>query len=88
MGRPRRYCTQQCRQRAYERRSAVQRTGLPDDAVVLSTAELTDLQDRIYQVRCSAEDLVTAADENATAGEMAALALDILKMAQDLERLR
>ena len=36
VGRRRRYCGQSCRQRAYERRTAVQRTGLPEDAVVLS----------------------------------------------------
>ncbi|OLF06859.1 hypothetical protein BLA60_30440 [Actinophytocola xinjiangensis] len=88
VGRPRRYCTQSCRQRAYERRSAVQRGGLPDDAVVLSAAELADLQDRLFQLRCAAEDLVTAADDGAAPHELTTLAAQVVRTAHGLERLR
>src|SRR5699024_10337863 len=48
-GRKRQYCGQACRQRAYERRIAVERGGLPADAVVLSAAEVAALQDRLFQ---------------------------------------
>ncbi|HEV2780261.1 MAG TPA: hypothetical protein VGX25_12790 [Actinophytocola sp.] len=88
VGRPRRYCTQSCRQRAYERRAAVQRGGLPDDAVVLSAAELADLQDRLFQLRCAAEDVVTAAEDGAGPAELKSLAANVMATAAGLERLR
>lgn len=88
VGRPRRYCTQSCRQRAYERRAAVQRTGLPEDAVVLSAAELADLQDRLFEVRCAAEDIATAADDGAAPAELRSLAVRVASTAANLERLR
>ncbi|MDQ3787284.1 MAG: hypothetical protein M3422_08580 [Actinomycetota bacterium] len=88
VGRPRRYCSQSCRQRAYERRSAVQRGGLPEDAVVLSAAELADLQDRLFQLRCAAEDVATAADDGAAPHELRNLAAAVVENAHGLERLR
>nr|MDQ3579572.1 hypothetical protein [Actinomycetota bacterium] len=84
-GRPRRYCAQSCRQRAYERRTAVQRGGLPEDAVVLSAAELADLQDRLFQLRCAAEDIVTAAADGATPDELRTMAEEIKISAKGLE---
>ncbi|WP_342671860.1 hypothetical protein [Actinopolyspora halophila] len=88
VGRPRMYCAQSCRQRAYERRAAVQRGGLPEDAVVLSTEELDDLQDRLFQLRCAAEDIATAAREGAQQHEVHGLAQQLLDSARDLERIR
>lgn len=88
VGRPRRYCAQPCRQRAYERRTAVQRGGLPEDAVVLSATELADLQDRLFQLRCAAEDIGTALDDGATTTELRKLADELQHTAHDLERLR
>jgi hypothetical protein len=88
VGRPRRYCAQPCRQRAYERRTAVQRGGLPEDAVILSATELADLQDRLFQLRCAAEDVVTAVDDGATPTELRKLADELHHTAHDLERLR
>ncbi|WP_460960423.1 hypothetical protein [Parasphingorhabdus pacifica] len=87
-GRPRMYCAQSCRQRAYERRSAVQRGGLPEDAVVLSAAELADLQDRLFQLRCAAEDVVTAAQDGAGVDELRSVAGNVVNVAADLERIR
>ncbi|MBO0840831.1 MAG: hypothetical protein J2O49_08435 [Sciscionella sp.] len=87
-GRRRVYCTQSCRQRAYERRTAVQRGGLPEDAVVLSAAELTDLQDRLFQLRCAAEDVLTAASDGTSSAELAGLAQHVLRAARNVERLR
>lgn len=88
VGRKRRYCAQACRQRAYERRASIERSGLPADAVVFSGAELSDVQDRIFQLRCAAEDVVTAADEGAQAAELRALARSVVQLAGGLERLR
>nr|WP_231641556.1 hypothetical protein [Saccharomonospora sp. NB11] len=88
VGRRRRYCGHSCRQRAYERRAAVQRSGLPEDAVVLSTSEIAMLQDRLFQVRCAAEDVATAAREGADAAELRDLADELARAAHELERLR
>lgn len=82
------YCAQSCRQRAYERRSAVQRGGLPEDAVVLSAAELADLQDRLFQLRCAAEDVVTAAQDGVDLDEIRKLAGQVVDVAGELERIR
>lgn len=70
MGRRRQYCRQSCRQRAYEQRAAVRGTALPADSVVLSADEAEQLSDRVYQVRCAAEDVATAVDEGADPGEL------------------
>ena len=64
MGRRRQYCRQSCRQRAYEQRAMLNNPGtglsIPRDAVLLSADEAAHLSDRVYQVRCAAEDVVTA----------------------------
>ncbi|WP_026361452.1 hypothetical protein [Amycolatopsis nigrescens] len=88
VGRRRRYCGQSCRQRAYERRTAVQRSGLPEDSVVLSNTEIAALQDRLFQLRCAAEDVVTAADDGAEVEELRKLAGEVAATARELERLR
>lgn len=88
VGRRRRYCGQSCRQRAYERRAVLQRSGLPEDAVVLSGAEVVALQDRLFQLRCAAEDVATAADDGAKIAELRELALEVAHNAKDLEQLR
>ncbi|KEI44934.1 hypothetical protein [Saccharopolyspora rectivirgula] len=87
-GRPRLYCAQSCRQRAYERRTAVQRGGLPEDAVVFAAAEVADLQDRLFQLRCAAEDVLTAVQDGAGAEELRKLAEQVVEVAGELERLR
>jgi hypothetical protein len=66
----------------------VQRGGLPEDAVLLSTAEIADLQDRLFQLRCAAEDVVTAVNDGAEATELRQLAVGIVDAARGLERLR
>lgn len=87
-GRRRRYCGQACRQRAYERRTAVQRGGLPEDAVVLSGAEVANLQDRLFQLRCATEDVLTALDDGANPGELRTLLEQVAAAASQAERLR
>lgn len=72
-GRRRQYCRQSCRQRAYEQRAqlgAGPAAALPPDAVLLSADEAAGLSDRVYQVRCAAEDIATALDEEATMAEL------------------
>ncbi|MBM9475359.1 hypothetical protein JL107_02765 [Nakamurella flavida] len=88
VGRRRRYCAQACRQRAYEHRHALERGDLPVDAVVLSAAERDDLADRLFQVRCAAEDVATAVDEAAPRQDLRALVGELLLAARAAERIR
>lgn len=82
LGRRRRYCRQSCRQRAYEQRAMVKGTALSPDAVVLSADEAAQLSDRIYQVRCAAEDVAIAVDEGADPGELRALCDELVRAAK------
>jgi hypothetical protein len=70
MGRRRQYCRQSCRQRAYEQRAMVKGTSLAPDSVVLTADEASQLSDRVYQVRCAAEDMATAIEEGARSDEL------------------
>ena len=70
LGRRRQYCRQSCRQRAYEQRAQVKGTALAPDSVVLTADEAAELSDRVYQVRCAAEDVATAIDEGAGTTEL------------------
>lgn len=86
-GRPRRYCGQSCRQRAYEARRGGRGAG-PVDAVALSRATVDRLHDGLYELRCAVEDIATAAEEGAGHGQIAALAADALDLARELDKLR
>ncbi|BBU22572.1 hypothetical protein MXEN_01257 [Mycobacterium xenopi RIVM700367] len=55
---------------------------LPADAVVLSAHEAAELSDRVYQVRCAAEDVVTALDEGADRAELRQLCDALLRAVQ------
>lgn len=87
-GRRRRYCKQSCRQRAYEQRHALTGTRIPVDAVILTQDEADAVVDRLFEVRCAAEDVATAAAEGTTAGELAELCERLVELARDAERLR
>ncbi|AQT79820.1 hypothetical protein B1R94_11880 [Mycolicibacterium litorale] len=82
MGRRRQYCRQSCRQRAYEQRAMVKGSAIPEDAVVLSADEAAELSDRVYQVRCAAEDVATAVDEGAAADELRELCDALVRAAK------
>ena len=56
--------------------------------MILSAGELADLQDRLFQLRCAAEDITTALDDGATNTELRKLADELRNTAHDLERLR
>lgn len=55
---------------------------LPADAIVLSADDAADLSDRVYQVRCAAEDVATALDEGAGATELRELCDVLLRAAR------
>jgi hypothetical protein len=60
----------------------VKGTSVPEDAVVLTADEAAELSDRVYQVRCAAEDVATAVEEGAPAAEVRQLCEELLRAAK------
>jgi hypothetical protein len=60
----------------------VKGTSVPPDAVVLSADEAAELSDRVYQVRCAAEDVATAVDEGADGSELRNLCDALIRAAR------
>ena len=87
VGRPRQYCGQPCRQRAYEQRATTAKAGLPGDVVLVTRAELDGLQDRLYQLRCALEDVQTLLSERPTKAELERSLADLLRSTGRLDRL-
>jgi hypothetical protein len=87
VGRPRQYCGQPCRQRAYEQRNAAAKADLPGDVVLVTRAELDGLQDRLYQLRCALEDVQTLLTERPTKAELERSLSDLLRSTGRLDRL-
>ena len=52
------------------------------DSVVLSAEEAAQLSDRVYQVRCAAEDVATAVDEGAAPRELRELCDALIRAAK------
>ena len=52
------------------------------DAVVLTADEASELSDRVYQVRCAAEDVATAIEEGAEGSELRELCDALMKAAK------
>ena len=82
VGRRRQYCRQSCRQRAYEQRAQVKGTSLAPDSVVLTAAEAAELSDRVFEMRCAAEDVATAVEEGAGTGELRDLCEALIRAAK------
>jgi hypothetical protein len=87
VGRPRQYCGQACRQRAYEQRSATTKAGLSGDVVLVTRSELDGLQDRLYQLRCALEDVQTLLHEKPTKAELERSLSELLRSTGRLDRL-
>jgi hypothetical protein len=54
---------------------------VPPDSVVLTAEEAAELSDRVYQVRCAAEDMATGLDEGADRGELRELCDALIQVA-------
>ncbi|MBM0261836.1 hypothetical protein GWO59_003500 [Corynebacterium macginleyi] len=87
-GRPRKFCSASCKQRAYEQRNNVSGTEIPADAVILSPDKVQNLRDGLFELRCSAEDIQTAAEEGASAEELSSLCEELISLSRRLEGLR
>lgn len=84
----RRYCSQSCRQRAYEQRRGVSGKPIPINAVVLSEEKVEILHDKLFELRCSAEDIATAVAEDASANEVRELCDELVALAKYIEQMR
>ncbi len=87
VGRPRLYCGQACRQRAYEQRSATAKAGLSPDVVLVTRTELDGLQDRLFQLRCALEDVQTLLSERPTKAELEKSLAELVRSTGRLDRL-
>lgn len=87
-GRKRKYCGPSCKQRAYEQRTMLAGTSVEEDAVILNRSKVAEYRDRLYALRCAAEDIRTAAAEGAGPDDLAPLCDELVELAQQLERLR
>ncbi|MCS4489362.1 hypothetical protein N7326_00290 [Corynebacterium sp. ES2794-CONJ1] len=87
-GRPRKYCSQSCRQRAYEQRNAVVGTVISSEAVIITPDRAHQLQDSLFELRCAAEDIQTAVAEGAHPDEVAALCAELVGISKSIEQLR
>lgn len=59
----------------------VKGTSLAPDSVVLSADEAAELSDRVYQVKCAAEDVATAVEEGADDTELRQLCDALMRAA-------
>lgn len=55
---------------------------MQSDSVVLTADEAAELSDRVYQVRCAAEDMATALDEEAGRAELRELCDALMQAAR------
>lgn len=85
-GRRRKYCSDSCKQRAYEHRNNVAVTPAARRETSMTQARASKLHDRLFQLRCAAEDIATAVDENADSREIEALCTELVTMAKEIER--
>ena len=60
----------------------VRGTSLAPDSIVLTADEAAELSDRVYQVRCAAEDVATAVEEGAERTELRELCEALMKAAK------
>jgi len=87
VGRPRLYCGQACRQRAYEQRSATAKAGLSPDVVLVTRSELDGLQDRLFQLRCALEDVQTLMGEKPTKADLEKALAELVRSTGRLDKL-
>ena len=66
----------------------VRGTSVSPDSVVLTADEACQLSDRVYQVRCAAEDVVTAVDEGVEPTELRELCDALMRAAKAADRWR
>ncbi|MBV7295489.1 hypothetical protein KRX51_06090 [Corynebacterium sp. TAE3-ERU12] len=86
-GRRRKYCGHACRQRAYESRRGG-RGVQPGEGVTMSQATADRLHDGLFELRCAAEDIHTAAVEKASHDDIKHMATELIELTRELDKLR
>jgi hypothetical protein len=87
-GRRRRYCSQSCRQRAYEQRQSLKDTTIPADSVILPRAAAEELADRLFEVRCAAEDIREAVNDGEPPASVLELCEELVALTRAAEGVR
>ena len=87
-GRKRKYCSQSCKQRAYEQRNQLSGASVAEGTVVLRPERVAELRDELYELRCAAEDVRTAVSEGADTEEIRHLCDELVAIAAGIEKLR
>ena len=90
--RRKKYCSNSCKQRAYERRNllvvrkdateAQQATAVAAHATVGASRALGDA---LFELRCGAEDILTAIEDGADTDELTVLAKELIRLAHSAE---
>ncbi|MEA3018951.1 MAG: hypothetical protein QOI47_475 [Actinomycetota bacterium] len=66
-GRPRKFCSQACRQRDFEARQRSAEAGISESELIVTRTELEELRDALYVVEAAVEDVdrdLTAAGDD------------------------
>lgn len=87
-GRPRKYCSHACRQRAYEQRNNVAGSSIPANAVIITPEHARELRDALFELRCAAEDVFTAVEGGEPVAEVRSLCQELVILAKSIEKLR
>lgn len=87
-GRRRKYCSDSCKQRAYEHRNDVANPPRTFDVENMSEKREDSLRDKLFELRCAAEDIATAAGEGAQPQEIEELCAELVTMAKKIEKFR
>ena len=56
-GRPRRFCSQACRQKDYIGRLRAREAGLAESELVITRSELDELRDKLFVLECAIDDV-------------------------------
>lgn len=87
-GRPKKYCSPSCKQRAYEQRRKLSGTEIPAEAVIIQPERAAALKDSLFELRCAAEDIATASEEGVDSSEIRELCRELIELARTIEKLR
>ena len=85
-GRPRRFCSQPCRQRDYEARRRAEELGVGEHELVVARATLDALQDDLYVLACAVEDVRRDLADDPTPDDVRSALAWLLDAAEPLGR--
>ena len=91
-GRRRKFCSQACRQRAYEKRTGVakgaSRPKTATDATIRPAGDdvVKRIGDGLFEVRCLAEDLRTALDDGMETAVLQEITQELIMKTREVER--